>query len=462
MIPPLPSDAPSPLKIATLAVGDEVLWGEVVNTNASWLAEEVGLMGAVITRHTSVGDAPTAIFQATQELLAHCDILILTGGLGPTEDDLTLKSLAEGFGVPLVEDSASLSLIASRFQALGKAMPPSNCKQAMLPYNSEAILNPIGTAPGMWWYFMGYRKVIVALPGVPKEMHAMWADVKKRILTWAKKYHKTLAIRHTRDLWFYGIGESHLAQAMGGLAHFQHPQVAPYVSHDGRVRLRLSVNQDNEIEAEKSFDDFINQLPETVRPFLLEAQADTLPPLVLSMLDQAGLRLAIAESCTGGAVSHAFIQEAGASDFIDANIVTYSNASKVKYLGVDENILHQCGAVSEQVAKAMAVGVRLLSETPERCVGIATTGIAGPGGGTVAKPVGLVWVAVALPSGKVFAQEARLNPLWDRASLQTRFVNTACFHAIQALRYNALSQKTDASISDSEGASVVVDLPAQL
>ncbi|MFN7311494.1 MAG: CinA family nicotinamide mononucleotide deamidase-related protein [Vampirovibrionales bacterium] len=457
MIPPHPHDAPSPLKIATLAVGDEVLWGEVVNTNASWLAEQVGLMGAIPSRHATVGDDPTDIFHATKETLAHCDILILTGGLGPTEDDLTLKSLAEGFGVPLVEESASLSLIASRFQALGKMMPPSNCKQAMLPYNSEAIFNPIGTAPGMWWYFMGYRKVIVALPGVPKEMKAMWNDVQARITAWAKKYNKTLSTRHTRDLWFYGIGESHLSQALGGLAHFERPHVAPYVSDDGRVRLRLSVHGGVASEAEVVFDEFVANLPETVRPFLLEAQAESLPPLLLAMLDQAGLRLAIAESCTGGGVSHAFIKEAGASAFIDANIVTYSNAAKVKYLGVDEATLHQYGAVSQQVAKAMAVGVRLLSDTPEKCVGLATTGIAGPGGGTVAKPVGLVWVAVALPSGQVFAQEARLNPLWDRASLQARFVNTACFHALQALRYNA-SKEDDRMLNDTP---VALELPAQ-
>jgi nicotinamide-nucleotide amidase len=264
----------------------------------------------------------------------------------------------------------------------------------------------------------------------------MWPDVHTRLLAWAKTQQKTLVTRRTRDVWFYGIGESHLAEALGGLAHFQRPEVAPYVSDDGRVRLRLSVSEESDADA--LFERFVQQLPEAVRPFILDAPASRLAPLLLAQLAQAGLRLAVAESCTGGSLSHAFIQEAGASAFIDANIVTYSNAAKVKYLGVSEALLQQHGAVSAEVAKAMAQGVRLFSDTPEKCVGLSTTGIAGPEGGTVAKPVGLVWVAVALPSGQVFAQEARLNPLWDRASLQARFVNTACFYALNILKTHVL------------------------
>lgn len=437
MNPPPFNHSPRPLNIATLAVGDEVLWGEVVNTNASWLAEQARLMGAAPIRHTCVGDDPRDIVQATQDALTHCDCLILTGGLGPTEDDLTLNALAEGFGVPLVEDQASLAVMASRFEAVGKTMPASNHKQVLLPLQSEAIYNPIGTAPGMWWERAEEGKVIVALPGIPAEMRLMWPDVHTRLLAWAKTQQKTLVARRTRDVWFYGIGESHLAEALGGLAHFQRPEVAPYVSDDGRVRLRLSVSEESDADA--LFDRFVQQLPEAVRPFILDAPASRLAPLLLAQLAQAGLRLAVAESCTGGSLSHAFIQEAGASAFIDANIVTYSNAAKVKYLGVSEALLQQHGAVSSEVAKAMAQGVRLFSDTPETCVGIATTGIAGPEGGTLEKPVGLVWVAVALPTGQVFAQQARLNPLWDRVHLQARFVNTACFHALNVLKTHVLS-----------------------
>ncbi len=458
--PPIP-DTPSPLKIATLAVGDEVLWGEVVNTNAAWLAEQVSQLGAFIVQHATVGDDPQAIFNTTQTLLDSCDILILTGGLGPTDDDLTLQSLAQGYGVPLVEDSASLALIASRFQSLGRTMPPSNHKQAMLPYNAEAIANPVGTAPGMWWYFMGFRKVIVALPGVPKEMKAMWTDVEKRIRVWATKYQKTLQRRCTRELWFYGIGESNLTQLMGERMQSTSPAVAPYVSHDGRVRLRLTTTNLASEEAENVFDDFTTKLPASVRPFLLEAQADTLPPLLMAMLSQQGLRLAIAESCTGGSLSHAFIQEAGASDFIDANIVTYSNTAKSRFLGVDATVLDRYGAVSEEVVKAMAVGVRLLSDTPERCVGIATTGIAGPSGGSPEKPIGTLWVGIALPSGQVLAHLTPLNPHWGRVSLQERFVNTACFHTLQALRAYAKNQQKETPSSEEE-VGIELEMPAQL
>ena len=419
------------LRISTLAVGDEVLWGEVVNTNASCLAQAVGDMGAVVVQHATVGDEAAAIFEASEALFQHCDVLIVTGGLGPTHDDLTIDALAQGHGVALREDAAALATLKARFNTWGKSMPPANIKQAYIPESSVSLANPLGTAVGVWWPLREGRQILIALPGVPKEMKAMWPELRQRLEQWVTSNTFHLARRQTRDLWFYGMGESHLTEAMGTRMQSTAVAVAPYVREDGYVRLRLSSVED---QASSYFDRFVEELPAAVLPFLLPAGQDSLPPCILEALRQRGMRLAMAESCTGGGLSHAFIQQAGASDCIDASLVTYSNAAKTRHLGVSSALLNTEGAVSASVAKAMAQGVRAFSDAPELCVGISTTGIAGPTGGSPDKPVGLVWIGIALPEGETFAFEARLNPLGERHTLQQRFIHTACLHLWQRLQ----------------------------
>jgi nicotinamide-nucleotide amidase len=436
-------------RISTLAVGDEVLHGEVVNSNAAWLAEQILLLGGTLKQHSIVGDSPTAIQVSVNELLEHCDVLIITGGLGPTDDDLTIEALAKGRGTTLVEDSAALRNVTQRFAALNKPMPIKNIKQALLPLGSQALQNPIGTAPGMWWALPQQGNVIVALPGVPKEMKALWPQVEAHIEKWLHSKGIQPTPITTRDLWFYGIGESQLMEALGEAANSQKPAVASYVSHDGRVRLRLSLTDivDGE-EAEHLLERFIQHLPDPLKLYRLDAPFSQLAPNIMWYLKKMGLQVAIAESCTGGGLSHAFVQHGGASEFINANIVTYSNSAKERLLGVPEHLIEAHGAVSEQVAVAMAHGVRNLSDNPSTCIGLATTGIAGPEGGSVEKPIGTLWLGVSLPDGNHLSKHIQINSAWDRASIQDRFINSACLFLLNILRQHS--------------ASIVTEEPAQL
>jgi nicotinamide-nucleotide amidase len=427
-----PSNVGSCLTIATLAVGDEVLRGEVINSNASWLAQSILGMGAQPTGHFTVGDTPSAIVQACLHAFHQADVVIITGGLGPTQDDLTLASLAESWNLPMCEHSDVIVAMVQRFQALGKDMPPQNRKQALLPQGAIALANPVGTAPGMWLETHHVPalqamplKLVIALPGVPREMKALWPDMQTRLLAWATDNQYTVVPSYTKDLWFYGIGESHLVQAMGDRMASLDPAVAPYVSDDGRVRLRLSLQRSgvSSSEAERVFARFKNELPAPVNPYLLDDGCATLAQNIMHCLKQVGWRIAMAESCTGGALAHAFIQEAGASAFVETGIIAYANETKTTLCSVPSETLLQHGAVSEPVACAMARGIQARTSQPGNTLGLATTGIAGPEGGSPEKPVGTLWVGLALPDGTTQATCVQVNPLL-----------AACHFALNVLR----------------------------
>jgi nicotinamide-nucleotide amidase len=440
-------------RVSTLAVGDEVLRGEIINSNAAWLSEQLLALGAILKQHTIVGDTPTAIQVAVNELLEHSDILIITGGLGPTDDDLTIESLAKGRGTTLVEDSAALRNLTQRFATLNKPMPIKNIKQALLPLGSQALQNPIGTAPGMWWVLPQQGNVIIALPGVPKEMKALWPQVEANICKWLHSKGIQPTPIATRDLWLYGIGESQLMEALEKptvqRVSGTQPSVASYVSHDGRVRLCLSLPHTTPPEEVQGlFDAFMELLPERLKPYVLDEPFTQLAPNVMHYLNQFNLQLAMAESCTGGGLSHAFIQHAGASAFISANVVSYSNSAKERILGVPEHMIEAHGAVSEQVAIAMAHGVRNLSDNPSTCIGLATTGIAGPEGGSTEKPVGNLWVGVSLPDGSHLSKHIQVNSAWDRASIQERFINSACLFLLNLLRSSAMPAPTTTELNE--------------
>jgi nicotinamide-nucleotide amidase len=421
--------------VAFLAVGNEVLVGDVMNTNASWLAKHCPAYDLAVSHHATVGDFPTAIATAVCVGLQQANGLIITGGLGPTDDDLTIATLADAFGVPLVKDEASAVHLEQWFQArfghdASAKMPANNWKQTLIPQGAEAIVNPVGTAPATVWRLPS-GQWIACLPGIPREVYALFPLLMAHLglapKTTAEEGHRI----QRQSVYFYGVGESHLVEALGqALMTPSAPYtVAPYVENEQRIRIELTSRQPQTVQqAEAFFTQWRNAIPAQLKQFALPLGMPHLETWVVAQAKTAGFQLATAESCTGGLVSHWLTNVAGSSAVVSGNVVAYSNEVKHAWLGVAEETLATHGAVSQPVAEAMAVGVRLKSIHPERTIGLGVTGVAGPDGGSVEKPVGHVWMAVSLPpvlaeklGTAVISKAFYMNPTLGRELLKTKF-----------------------------------------
>jgi nicotinamide-nucleotide amidase len=376
-----------------ISVGTELLLGETLNTNAQFLAQELARLGIPHYYQTVVGDNVMRLQKAVAIGCERSRILIFTGGLGPTPDDLTTETLADFFQTPLVERPEILADIAEKFARRGRTMSPSNRKQALLPVGAEILPNPTGSAPGMIWQPRP-GLVILTFPGVPSEMKVMWQQTAVPFL---KSQGWGEAVIVSQTLRFWGIAESVLAEKVAKQLALSNPTVAPYAGN-GEVRLRISARATTEAEAEQIIFPVAEQIRAIAGLDYYGSDQDSLASVVGDLLKRAGQTLAVAESCTGGGLGQFLTAVPGSSTYFMGGIISYDNQVKVRALGVDEAVLAEQGAVSAIVAEQMAIGVRTRLGTTW---GLSITGVAGPGGGTAAKPVGLVYLGIAGPDNQV-------------------------------------------------------------
>ena len=371
-----------------LTVGDEILIGQIVDTNGAWLGERLAAAGVDLRRAVTVGDGLDDIGRAIEEAAADgAALVVVTGGLGPTHDDLTRDAIARAFGRELHHDPEVFARIEKRYENRGRAMPALGRRMAEVPDGFEVLPNPKGTAPGLWGErdTPSGRQRIVALPGVPHEMKAIWqAEVEPRLQA-ARD-----GVVVSRTLLTVGRGESDIAEKIGETVNALPPSITmAYLPSLGEVRLRLTARGDDAGAARLGLDRAADALRQTLGTLVFGEGTETLEGVVLGALRERGRTLAVAESCTGGAVASRLTSVPGASSVFCGSVTAYSNAAKTALLDVPAEVIEAEGAVSEAVALALAVGAR---ERFGASVGVSTTGIAGPTGGTPDKPVGTVWL----------------------------------------------------------------------
>lgn len=387
-----------------IAVGTELLLGDILNTDAQFLAKELAALGIGLYAQSVVGDNHERLTLAIQTALQRADIVILTGGLGPTDDDITRETAARVLGKPLIYHTEIYEKIAARIKA---NIPESNKRQAYVPEGATILHNDNGTAPGLFLEQDG--KMLILLPGPPKELEPMFTDKVVPLLS-----QKTGAVICSETVRLFGIGESAVGETVRDLMQADNPTVAPYVK-EGDVTLRITARAKTEKDASDLIlpikDEIVSRFPDHVYGF----GSDTLPTKVLRFCLEKDFSIAVAESCTAGLIAATIGDMPGASAIFAEGFVTYSNEAKEKNLGVPHEILVSLGAVSEETARAMAEGV---CEKTGSFIGISATGIAGPGGGTPEKPVGLVYIGVCV-GGKTTVRRCLLHGNRDRVRRST-------------------------------------------
>lgn len=370
-----------------ITIGDEILIGQIVDTNSAWMAKQLNDAGIRVKQISSVSDSREHILTALAEAAKRANIILITGGLGPTKDDITKKTIAEYFSVGMVENADALDNVTRIFAKYNRPLLDINRLQAQVPSNCEVIVNKNGTAPGMWFNEGG--KIYVSMPGVPFEMMYM---MEEEVIPKIKSLFKLPAIVH-KTILTVGEGESFLAKRIEDIEDSlpAHIKLA-YLPKLGQVRLRLSAYGDNEAILIDEVNNYTAQLIERMGSIVAAGEDVALEKAILDMMEKHRVTLSVAESCTGGYLSHLFTQHAGSSKVFLGGAVSYSNSLKKNILGVKDDTLSQFGAVSEQTATEMVQGALTNFKSD---YAIAITGIAGPDGGTEDKPVGTVWIAVA-------------------------------------------------------------------
>ena len=393
-----------------LCIGTELLLGNITNGNARWIAEQLAAQGVPHHRQAVVGDNRERLIAEVRAASERCRVLITTGGLGPTPDDLTTEAIAAAFATPLVEHPQVWADIQARLAARGRPCAASNRRQALLPEGAALLPNPTGTAPGMIWSPRpGFT--ILTFPGVPSEMRAMWQAT---AAPWLKDAGLADGVFASRMLHFWGVGESNLAEQMADLLDAANPTVAPYAGA-GEVKLRITARAASADLAEALLEPVEAEIRARTGALCFGVDDDSLASVVLELLRQRGQTLAVAESCTGGGLGAALAAVPGASDVFLGGVIAYANAVKQAVLGVPPELLEAHGAVSDPVAQAMAQGARRATGADWA---LAITGVAGPGGGTDQKPVGLVHIAVAGPD-RCVSEGIRFGSSRGRSWIQT-------------------------------------------
>ncbi len=401
-----------------ICVGTELLLGDIVNTNAQFLAQQLASLGIPHYYQTVVGDNPSRLKQAIAIAIERnsspeqdsTQVLIFTGGLGPTPDDLTHETIADFFGTPLVEHPGILEDITQKYVQRGREMLPSNRKQALLPTGAEVLPNPGGTAPGIIWQPRP-GLIILTFPGVPFEMQRMWQETAVPEL---KRLGFGREIIYSRTLKFWGIAESTLAEKVAAFLNLPNPTVAPYASK-GEVKLRISAKASSQAAAKQLISPVEQQIQQIAGLDYFGADDDTLALVVGKLLLASGETLSVAESCTGGGLGQMLTNVAGSSKYFMGGVISYDNSVKIALLGVAPPDIAQLGAVSATVAEQMAAGVRTRLSTSW---GLSITGIAGPDGGTANKPVGLVYIGLAGAKGEVQSFEYKFGQTRDRVLIR--------------------------------------------
>ncbi|MBY0357997.1 MAG: competence/damage-inducible protein A [Candidatus Obscuribacterales bacterium] len=411
-----------------LSIGTELLLGQILNTNAQFLSAELAGLGIDCIFQTTVGDNTERIIDCLRQGLNRAQIVITTGGLGPTADDLTHECIAELFGVEMEFDQTTLDKISSIFQRRSLVMSETNRKQALRPFGSQILPNVFGTAPGIIWKLErellerasianpDLTRYIITFPGVPSEMRSMWQETAKPFL--AQIFGGS--ILWSQDLKHFGISESALAEKYASLLDGANPTVAP-LAGAGECRLRVSVKAENVDSAQKLAAPICQQIKKESGHLFYGIDNETLESAVGHLLTEQGKSVATAESCTGGLVSKRLTDIAGSSKYIALNVVTYSDQSKEQILKVKASTLAKHGAVSLECAREMALGLRELTGAD---IAVSLTGIAGPGGGSEDKPVGLVYIALAAADYLIVSKRA-YHPKFGRDELRQRSANEA-------------------------------------
>ncbi|KQC01072.1 competence/damage-inducible protein A [Pedobacter sp. Hv1] len=370
-----------------ITIGDEILIGQIVDTNSAWMGRELNKIGVSVKQITSVSDNAEHITQALDEAQQRANIILITGGLGPTKDDVTKLTMSKYFNMPLRRDEATLEHVTSIFARLNRPMIEVNRKQADVPYGCTVIKNKNGTAPCMWFDVNG--KIFVAMPGVPFEMMYL---MEEEILPRIKSAFNLPTIIHQTIL-TTGLGESFLAQQIEDIEDSLPDYIKlAYLPKLGQVRLRLSAIGKDEIALKAEINTYIRQIVDRVKAYVAAEEDVALEKAILDQMKAKNLTLSTAESCTGGYIAHLITQHAGSSAVFAGGAVAYSYDLKESILGVQHQTLTEFGAVSEQTVKEMAEGAVAHFKTD---YAIAVSGIAGPDGGMPGKPVGTVWIAVA-------------------------------------------------------------------
>jgi nicotinamide-nucleotide amidase len=374
-----------------ICIGTELLLGDILNGNARYLAQQLAALGIAHHYQTVVGDNPVRIQRAVAIACERARLLIFTGGLGPTSDDLTLATLADFFDTALVERPEIVADLEAKFAQRGYRLTAANLKQALLPQTAEILPNPVGTAPGVIWQPRNGLSILT-FPGVPREMRAMWQAT---AVPYLKSSGWADGVIHSQTLKFFGIGESALAAKVQPLLDLENPTVAPYAG-DGEVKLRISAKAASVAEANELIAPIAEQIRQIGGLHYYGQDDETLASAVGQILSAQGKTMSVAESCTGGGLGHMMTATPGSSRYFWGGIISYDNRVKQDLLGVDEQVLASCGAVSAEVAAAMAEGVRSRLQTDW---GVSITGVAGPGGGSDQKPVGLVYIGLSSAAG---------------------------------------------------------------
>lgn len=422
------------MKTEILCVGTELLLGDIVNTNAAYLSRELALLGVEVYHHTVVGDNPQRLAQALNIAFSRSDTVVMTGGLGPTYDDLTKETVADYFHCPLKLHQPSLNAIEDYFARTGRELTENNKKQAMLPEGCTVFPNSCGTAPG--FALTVESKTAILLPGPPIEMTAMF---ELSVRPYLEKRSQKILVSH--NVHIFGLGESHVESLLKPMmTSYCNPTIAPYAKQ-GEVRIRVTASAGSPEEGDRLIAPVLGQIQDALPDVVYGIDVDSLQGAVVQTLMQRGLKLATAESCTGGLISKRITEIPGSSQVFDCGICSYANSIKETVLGVSHQTLCRYGAVSPQTAQEMAQGVRKLAEAD---IAVSTTGIAGPDGGTPEKPVGLVYIAVDSPW---YSQVMELHLSRGRKKEREDIRYLASSHALnlvlQALRKAPLPDESD-------------------
>jgi len=386
-----------------IAIGDELLYGQIMDTNSHWISQELDAVGVRVVRKTTVGDNRTDILAAFEEASKRANLILITGGLGPTQDDLTKPLLAEFFGCNIVEVPEAVAAVSSYFLRRGREMTPLNILQGHLPTCCTYVPNEVGTAPGVWFEQKGCYWM--SMPGVPHEMKKLVKDFVlpklSQVFDLPVIYHKLIKTA--------GIGESWLADLINEWENAlpSHIRLA-YLPSLGHVKLRLTAFGEDKKALAAEVDQQIQKILPTINNYVYGYNEETLETAVGKLLKNEGKTLALAESCSGGYISHLITAVPGSSQYFQGTVVPYHNALKEQLLGVSSATLAQHGAVSEATVREMALGVKKLFGVD---FGLASSGIAGPDGGSPDKPVGTVWIACAGPN---FVEAKLLQLTQDR------------------------------------------------
>jgi nicotinamide-nucleotide amidase len=417
------------MKAEIVAIGSELVSGQSLDTNSQWISQKLEALGIPVRFHAVLGDDLAENVAAFRIAIGRVSLVVMSGGLGPTQDDLTREALAETAGVPLVEDPSSLEAIQAMFARRNRTMPERNRVQALMPRGAQALPNRVGTAPGVWMAVGG--TIVACLPGVPHEMRIMFEE---QVIPRLRSHGIVGRLIHQRKINLFGKGESEIeAEALDLTVRGRNPEVG-ITAHEATISFRISASGTTEDEAARAMEPTVATIRDRFAHMILGEGTDDMPEAVAAELARTNTTLATAESCTGGLIARMITTVPGISAHFFGGVVSYGNEAKVALLGVEPRLIEQHGAVSPEVAAAMATGVR---DRLSAGIGLSVTGIAGPGGGTAEKPVGLVYLGLAMDRG-VQTRRIEIGPEQPRDVIQGR----AAKQALNWVRLTLLAKPT--------------------